>query len=69
MSRFLIQGRSSRPESCPHATQANIIAEVLTQRAEHREGTMDLAVRCGTSPLRSPGPLKTVDDRIFYPYE
>ena len=44
-----LEDRSSRPRSCPHATSAEVVADVLTQRVEHREGPMDLAVRCGTS--------------------
>ena len=27
-----------------------VVADVLTPRVEHREGLMDLALRCGTSP-------------------
>jgi transposase len=44
-----LQDRSSRPRSCPHATPAEVVADVLTQRVEHREGPTDLALRCGTS--------------------
>jgi transposase InsO family protein len=44
-----LEDRSSRPKSCPHATPANVVAEVLTQRVEHREGPADLALRCGVS--------------------
>src|SRR6478735_2755590 len=44
-----LEDRSSRPRSCPHATSAEVVADVLTQRVEHREGPADLAVRCGTS--------------------
>jgi transposase len=45
-----LQDRSSRPKSCPHATPAQVVAEVLTRRAEHRQGPADLAVHCGISP-------------------
>jgi transposase InsO family protein len=44
-----LQDRSSRPKSCPHATPATVVADVLAQRVEHREGPADLALRCGTS--------------------
>ncbi|MFX1819009.1 leucine zipper domain-containing protein [Pseudarthrobacter sp. CC4] len=44
-----LQDRSSRAESCPHATPAEVVADVLTQRVKHREGPANLAVRCGTS--------------------
>lgn len=56
LSRFRVHGwdgledHSSKPKSCPHATPAKVVAEVLSQRMEHREGPMDLAVRCGVSP-------------------
>jgi hypothetical protein len=30
-------------------TSTEVVADVLTQRAEHREGPADLALRCGTS--------------------
>jgi transposase InsO family protein len=42
-----LQDRSSRPVSCPHATAAEVVAEVLTQRLEHREGPADLGLRTG----------------------
>src|SRR5919112_51326 len=45
-----LQDRSSRPKSCPHATPADVVADVLAQRVEHREGPTELALRCGTSP-------------------
>jgi transposase InsO family protein len=41
--------RSSRPKSCPHATAADVAADVLAQRLEHREGPVDLGRRCGVS--------------------
>lgn len=44
-----LQDPSSRPKSCPHATPATVVADVLTQRVEHREGPMSLALRCGIS--------------------
>lgn len=44
-----LEDRSSRPRSCPHATSADVVADVLTQRVEHREGPAGLAARCGTS--------------------
>jgi transposase InsO family protein len=44
-----LEDRSSRPKSCPHATPANVVADVLSQRVNHREGPADLARRCGTS--------------------
>jgi hypothetical protein len=44
-----LQDGSSRPKSCPHATPVKVIADVLAQRVEHREGPTDLALRCGTS--------------------
>jgi transposase len=44
-----LQDRSSRPKSCPHATPVEVVADVLSQRVEHREGPIDLALRCGTS--------------------
>ena len=56
LSRFRVHGwdgledHSSKPKSCPHATPAKVVAEVLSQRMEHREGPTDLAVRCGVSP-------------------
>jgi transposase InsO family protein len=56
ISRFRVHGldglqdRSSRPKSCPHATPVEVVADVLTQRVEHREGPTELALRCGTSP-------------------
>ena len=42
-----LKDRSSRPKSCPHATAAEVVADVLTQRVKHREGPTDLALRCG----------------------
>ena len=56
LSRFRVHGwdgledHSSKPKSCPHAAPAKVVAEVLSQRMEHREGPTDLAVRCGVSP-------------------
>jgi transposase InsO family protein len=44
-----LEDRSSRPNSCPHAAPANVVADVLTQRVKHREGPADLARRCGIS--------------------
>ncbi|MEV4989646.1 helix-turn-helix domain-containing protein, partial [Pseudarthrobacter sp. LMD1-1-1.1] len=44
-----LEDRSSRPRSCPHATSAEVVADVLTQRVEYREGPLHLALRCGTS--------------------
>jgi transposase InsO family protein len=44
-----LQDRSSKPKSCPHATPANVVAEVLAQRVEHRVGPVALALRCGVS--------------------
>jgi transposase len=45
-----LEDRSSRPKSCPHATPAPVVSEVLARRVEHREGPTNLAVRCGVSP-------------------
>ncbi|KNH12926.1 transposase, partial [Arthrobacter sp. ZBG10] len=36
--------------SCPHATPARKIDEVLAARAEHREGPVQLAERCHVRP-------------------
>jgi transposase-like protein len=44
-----LQDRSSGPKSCPHATPVEVVADVLTQRVEHRAGPTELALRCGTS--------------------
>src|SRR6478736_8191209 len=44
-----LEDRSSRPRSCPHATSAEVVADVLIQRVEYREGPLHLALRCGTS--------------------
>ena len=44
-----LEDRSSRPKSCPHATPADVVADVLAKRVEHREGPVDLALRCGVS--------------------
>ena len=55
LSRYRAQGwagledRNSRPESCPHATPAAVVEDVLAQRVMHREGPLDLARRCGVS--------------------
>jgi transposase InsO family protein len=55
LGRYRVEGwdgledRSSRPKSCPHATPANVVADVVSQRMNHREGPVDLARRCGTS--------------------
>jgi len=44
-----LEDRSSRPQSCPHATPATVVEDVLAQRVLHREGPLDLARRCGVS--------------------
>ncbi len=44
-----LEDRSSKPRSCPHATPARVVANVLAQRVEHREGPMNLGRRCGVS--------------------
>jgi transposase InsO family protein len=44
-----LEDRSSRPKSCPHATPADVVADVLAKRVEHREGPAGLALRCGVS--------------------
>jgi transposase len=44
-----LQDRSSRQKSSLHATPVEVVADVLTQRVEHREGPTELALRCGTS--------------------
>ena len=44
-----LEDRSSRPKSCPHATSAKIVEDVLSRRAKYREGPVDLAHRCGVS--------------------
>lgn len=41
-----MEDRSSRPLSCPHATPAAKIDEVLAAREKHREGPVELAERC-----------------------
>lgn len=58
-------GRSSGPQNqtktCPHVTPAGVAADVLTQRLEHREGPMGLALRWGTSARtvsRTSGPCR-----------
>lgn len=44
-----LEDRSSRPKSCPHATPARVVSEVLAKREKHREGPAGLDIRCGTS--------------------
>jgi transposase InsO family protein len=44
-----LEDRSSRPQSCPHATSAAVAADVLAARVKYREGPLELARRCGTS--------------------
>jgi transposase InsO family protein len=44
-----LEDRSSRPKSCQHATPKEVVTDVLAQRVAHREGPLELALRCGTS--------------------
>ena len=52
LKRFVEQGwdgmedRSSIPNSCPHATAAAKIEQVLSARVKHREGPVELGERC-----------------------
>lgn len=50
-----LQDGNRRPKSCPHAAPADVVAAVLTQRAEHRQDPKDLGSRCGTSARTVPG--------------
>lgn len=44
-----LEDRGSRPNSCPHVTPAAAAADIVAQRAVHREGPSAQALRCGTS--------------------